>query len=188
MEEHIRNDILDVLRHAVRAIHREDIKGLKELSNMTIHNASIHQDHYSISVSVLIYTLAKLYERERYNQYKSWGLFCIDCVDKLQSAIRFLELKDYPHFDTILKEFLNDLKKTEKGLRKYVKDVLEKARISKASRLHEHGISIGRTAELLGISPYELMEYVGRTYIADVKENITIPEKDRITFARKLFS
>ncbi len=185
MEEHIRDDILEVLRQTIKAIHREDIKALKDLSNMTIHNASIHQDQYSISVSVLVYSLGKLYEREQYGQYKSWGFFCVGCVDKLQEAVRKLELKDYPGFDKVLKEFLKDLNKADKKV--YVKDIFQRAKINKASRLHEHGISLGRTAELLDISQFELMDYIGKTYIADVKEILTISEKDRLKTARSLF-
>ena len=187
MEEHIREDILDVLKNAVRAINREDIKGLKSLSDMMVHNASIHQDQYSITVSVMIYSLAKVYERERYAKFKSWVSLTSVTVERLQAIIRALELKDYPMFDKLLQEFLREMSKVEKGLRKYIIDVLEKARITKASRLHEHGLSIGRTAELLGISQYELMEYVGRTYIADMKENNAVSAKQRMKLARALF-
>ena len=66
--------------------------------------------------------------------------------------------------------------------------MLNKARINKASRLYEHGISIGRTAELLGVTRFELMDYVGKTYIADVKENMTIGARERLMIARRLFS
>jgi len=54
--------------------------------------------------------------------------------------------------------------------------------------LYEHGLSIGKTAELLGINKWELMEYAGRTGISDVQENITISMKDRIKFVRGLFT
>ena len=187
MEEHIRDDILNVLKNTVRALHREDIKGLKSLSDMTVHNASIHQDQYSISVSVLIYSLAKLYERERYEQFKSWVVLSGSTIDRLQSAIRFLEVRDYPAFDKVIQNFLAELNRVEKGLRKYIQDVLQKAKISKASRLHEHGLSLGRTAQLLGISQYELMEYVGKTYIADMNGSGAVSEKNRLKYARSLF-
>ncbi|MBI5391392.1 hypothetical protein HZB00_00145, partial [Candidatus Woesearchaeota archaeon] len=174
MDIHIKQDILDVLDHALAALQRDDMKALKELSNMTIHNASIHQDQYSIVVAVLIYTLSKLFERSKYEQYASWNVFSKDCLEKLRTAREALLHDEFAQFDSLLKEYMHALENTDKNIRKYIQDVLLNAKINKASRLYEHGISLGRTAELLSITQYELMDYVGKTYIADVKENITI--------------
>ena len=59
--------------------------------------------------------------------------------------------------------------------------------INKASRIYEHGISMQRTAELLGISEWELSEYAGRTGISDVNLSITMDIKTRIEKAMELF-
>ncbi len=183
----MRSDILDVFMHAEKAIMREDIRALKELSNMTIHNASIHQDNYSILTAVLVYTLAKVYERSNYEAFASWGVFCKDCSTWLAQAQHALEDHDDALFEKIIENVFTLMKKLDPKLRQSVQDVLVKARISKASRLYEHGISIGRTAELLGITEYELMEYVGKTYIADVKENVTLGARKRLQVAREIF-
>ncbi len=187
MEERVRRDILEVLIGAVRAARREDARALKSLSDRTIHNASIHQDQYSLSVSVLMYALAKLYGRERYVQFKLWVRFCDTCADLLGLAVKKLEDRDDAGFEEVLKNILRHLTRTEKKLREYVKDVFQKAKVSKASRLHEHGISLGRTADLLGVSEFELMEYVGKTYIADMPEGVTLSGRERLKIARKLF-
>ncbi len=187
MEEHVRFDILDVLSHAQAALEREDVRALKELSNMTIHNASIHQDSYSILTAVLVYTLAKVYERPKYEQYKGWSAFCKECTVWMQEALQALEEHDDALFEKILKNVFAMMKKLDPKLRVHVRDVVEKAKVSKAFRLHEHGISIGRTAELLGVTQYELMEYVGTTYIGDVKENMTLRARRRLQMARDIF-
>src|SRR3989344_7631602 len=184
MEEHIRGDILQVLKNAIKAINNEDVKSLKALSNMTIHNASIHQDEYSIGISVLIFTLAKLYERDVHERFGSFHFSTY--TKELENMIRALEEHRLKDFDNLLKKIIEDLKSSDKRIRKYILDVLQTAKISKASRLHEHGISIGRTAEFLGISKFELMEYVGTTYIADMKET-TSSAKARLKVARELF-
>lgn len=187
MEEHIKHDIKDVLKNALSAIRKEDIKALRALSDMTIHNASIHQDRYSTTVSILIYSLSKLYGRTRYEGYKKWGAFCIDCEKKLQDILDKLEDNDEAGFEKGLKEYISVLKKSGGKLKKHIQDVFHKASINKGSRIYEHGISVGRTAEMLGVSEYELMDYVGKTYIADVKENYTIAPKQRMQTARQLF-
>lgn len=187
MEEHIRHDIKDVLKGALTAMRQEDIKALKALSDMTIHNASIHQDVHSVSVSILIYSLAKLYERTRYEGYKNWNKLCIDCENKLQNALDKLEQKDDAGFEKDIKDYISTLKGSEGKLKNHIRDVFHKARITKGSRLYEHGISVGRAAQILGVSEYELLDYVGKTYIADVKENFTIAPKQRLQTARSLF-
>ncbi len=187
MDPHIKQDVLDVLHHAVSALRREDIKALIELSNMTVHNASIHQDQYSIVVAVLVYSLSKLFERTKYQQYPDWHIFCQDCVTRLSEAEESLLHDDYGKFDQLIHTFLESIKQSDPKLQQYMQDVFLKAKISKASRIYEHGISLGRTAELLGVSQYDLMSYVGKTYVADVQENKTLSVKKRLALARGIF-
>ncbi len=187
MEDHIRYDILDVLSHAAKALAREDSKALKDLSNMTIHNASIHQDPYSTLTAVLIYAFAKLYERSKYEQYTGWKGLCKECDTWIGEAQKALEENDDKQFENTLKNAFTMLRKVDPKLRKHLQDVINRAKINKASRIHEHGISLGRTAELLGITQYELMDYVGSTYIADVKGLHTLRVKKRLQIAREIF-
>ena len=99
-----------------------------------------------------------------------------------------LKLKNYSSFDRSIKRFFLIINKIEGKLKLYVQDVINNAKISKGSRLYEHGISLARTAELFGVSAYELMSYVGKTGIADVytpKKNMLVK---RLTMARGLFN
>ena len=65
--------------------------------------------------------------------------------------------------------------------------MFRRARINKASRIYEHGISLAQTAELLGITQWELMKYLGQTKIAD-KFDDEIKVIDRLEHARKMFN
>ncbi len=188
MEQQVKDNVLRVLNKVITAIKINDIKTLKELSNETVHDASIFQDRHSISVAVLIYSLSKIYEREtHYAQFKGWNFFCVDCAKGLEEAINKLKMNDEDGFDEALGRYIKLLGKMDDKLRQYIKDVFDSAKINKASRLYEHGLSIGRTAELFGVSRFELMSYVGSTYIADVEHNITLSAKDRLKIARSLF-
>lgn len=188
MEEQVKQNVIRVLGKIIEAIRDEDIKRLKDLSNETIHDATVYQDEYSVTIAVLIYALSKIYEREiHYGKFKGWKIFCFDCFRGLEVAKDKLVAGDIAGFDSVLKKYVSTMGKLDIKLRNYVQDVLRKAKINKASRLHEHGLSIGRTAELLGITSFELMDYVGKTYIADVKENITISAIERLKFSRGLF-
>lgn len=187
MDERIRQNSLQVLESVLHAIRRGDIKSLKELSNMTIHTASVMQDQISISLAVIIYSLAKVFERTRYSQYKGWSSFCNDCVKDLERAYEELEHGEDAAFEESLKKYIGLISELDFKLKEYIHDVLLKAKITKGSRLYEHGISLERTAFLLGITQYELMDYIGKTHIADVRMKVLIHPKERMKIARGLF-
>ncbi len=188
MEEEQRINITRIIGEAIKAVKNDDVKSLKNLSNETIHDASTVQDQHSIAVAVLIYTLSKIYEREsHYEKFKGWRIFCLECQKVLETAKQKLESNDVEGFDLAIKKYMKHLKNVEKKLRNYIQDVLRKAKINKASRLYEHGVSLGRTADMLDITRFELMDYVGKTYIADVKESVTLNAEKRLEMARKLF-
>ena len=187
MDPREKKDILNVLTKTIEAINKDDTTSLKDLSNQVIHDASIYQEHHTISVAVLVYGLSKVYERTDYKSQKSWKPFSNNCLSDLIILRDKLNISDEQGFDFTLREFIKKLDRLDNKLRLRIKEVMNKAKIHKASRLHEHGISIGRTAELLGITSFELMDYVGKTGIADVKEAITLSAKDRLEIARGLF-
>ena len=60
--------------------------------------------------------------------------------------------------------------------------------IKKASRIYEHGISMQKTAKLLGISIWELAEYSGQTGISNVNLSITLDVKERIKNAMEFLT
>ena len=71
MNEQIKKDILVVLRDSTRALKKENLDILREQSDKVIHDSSIYQDKYTISVSVVVYTLVKILEKARiYNPMK----------------------------------------------------------------------------------------------------------------------
>ena len=73
-------------------------------------------------------------------------------------------------------------------LRKYIGEVFRKASINKASRIYEHGISMEKTAKLLGVTLFELAEYAGQGKYADVPETKTTDVNSRIKIAMEMFS
>ena len=67
MNDNVKRDILRTLNRTVEILKEKDVTDLtelKELSNTTVHNASIYQDEDSVSVAVLIYSLSKIFERK----------------------------------------------------------------------------------------------------------------------------
>ncbi len=183
----VKKDILSILKESLKVIKKEDVKELKDLSNHTLHNASIFQDPYSISIAVLIYGLSKIFERSKYKDYEDWDLFYNTCISDLQMAKLALTNDKYKEYESYISNLLKVMKKLDSKLGSYIEEVFNKAKINKGSRLYEHGLSIGRTAEILGISEWDLMEYIGKTGIADIKLSLSKNIKERLRLARSLF-
>lgn len=176
----IKEDILDVLTKVIEALKKEDYSALSELSNHTIHDASIFQEDDPLTLAVLIYALSKCIQRciERRQA-------CPVVVPSLQKAHDALEQDDDNAYRAVVKNLLKDIGEMDAQLKLYIQEVIEKAKIKKASKLHEHGISIARTAELLGLSQWELQNYIGKTVTDIPHDGLKVGE--RLRRARELF-
>ncbi len=176
----IKEDILDVLKKVIEALKTEDYAALSELSNHTIHDASIFQEDDPLTIAVLIYALSKCIQRciERRQA-------CPAVVPSLQKAHDALEQDDDNAYRAVVKNILKDIGAMDAQLKLYIQEVIEKAKIKKASKLYEHGISIARTAELLGLSQWELQNYIGKTVTDIPHDGLKVGE--RLRRARELF-
>ena len=108
-------------------------------------------------------------------------------MTNLEGAITNLGKDNIEGFQDNINNILNIIDKLESHLKNYIQEVIEKAKIHRASRIHEHGISVERTAKLLGISSWELMDYIGKTGISDVELSQTKTAKERLKLVREIF-
>lgn len=180
--------LIVVLKEARHALKERDVAKLKKLSNQTIHSASIDQDDISIAVAVIIYSLSKIIERPNYQEYPEWNAFVEKSMECMQNAISSLQKEDKESLRSCVKEVEVQVDKLTGRLKEHIQQVFEKAKINKASRIYEHGISMEKTADLLGISIFELADYVGKTGISDVNLSKTLPIKERLSYMEELFS
>ena len=184
MHDIIKRDIIAVLSDLIEILkvkEESDMVQMKELSNHVIHNASVFQDEDSVSIAILIYSLSKIIERKQremdYNKVLSM----------LNSCILNLKNNDDNGFRKSIKNMFNFIRTMDQKLRLYIHEVINQAQIKKGCKLCEHGISIARASEVLGISQWELMHYMGKTTIID-KFSEPIDVSKRLKIARSLFT
>jgi hypothetical protein len=180
-------NVLRILRETRVALEKNDSSLIKNLSNQTINTSSLTQDSDNIAVAVIVYSLSKIIERQDYRQLSGWKKFYSNILLYLDKSIGDVEKKDYTRFREDFKMIRGSIDNLSGKLKRYIKEVLRNAEINKASRIYEHGISMEQTAKLLGITLYELADYVGRTGIPDAPENKTMNTKDRIKLAMEMF-
>ena len=180
MKPIIKEDILKVLNLAEAALAKQDYLELSRISNHTIHDASIFQEDDPLTLAVLMYALSKVIQRcvERNHA-------CPIVLPQLRSARDALNVDDENGYRSAIKNLLHDIGAYDSQMKLYIQEVVQKARIKKGTKLHEHGISMARTAELLGLSQWELQTYIGQTITEAPPQGL--PVSERIKRARELF-
>ena len=158
MLPNIRDDILSVLDRAIDALSTQDFMSLSELSNHTIHDASIYQEDDPLTLAVLMYALSKVIQRS-----VEQGQTPPSPLAPLKRARDALAEDDENSYRAAIKQLLRTIVSQDSQLKLFIQDVIQKAKIKKATKMHEHGISVARTAELLGVSQWELQDYIGQT-------------------------
>ncbi len=184
MNDEVKKDILDILNRVIEILkikEEGDVLEIKKLSDHTIHISSIFQDSDAISMAVVIYACYKIIERHGKEESSVYAVI----LNHLKNAEEYLKNNDIENYRKTISNLFEEISKIDKALKEYIVNVIDKAKIKKGSKIHEHGISVARTAEILGISQWELMSYIGKTEIAS--EEKPTGTKERLNYARKLF-
>jgi len=181
------DNVLRILRETFQAIKENNSSKILQLSDQTINTASYAQDPDNIAVAVIVYGLGKIFGRERYKQLPSWDKFYKTLILSLEKSIKDVESNDEIAFRKDFENIRESISKLSGKLKDYIQKVFDKAKISKASRIYEHGISLEQTAKLLGITMYDLALYAGQTGISNTKESITMTAKQRIKLVEEMF-
>ena len=183
MHETIKKDIISVLSKLIKILsvkEEKDVIEIREISNNTIHDASVFQDEDSVSIAILTYSLSKIIER------KQGELNYKNIVALLKGAVDCLKKNNIDSYRATIKKMFNLISTIDTKLKLYIEEVINQAQIKKGGKLYAHGISIARASEILGVSEWELMNYKGKTRIVDrFEEEPRV--KNRLFFARGLF-
>jgi len=182
------DNVLRILEQTLYAVKNDNAAPLKDLSDQTLHVASTTGDPDNIAVAVIVYSIGKILGRPDYRSLKGWDSFSRVIQSSLKCSINDLQQGNEDKFRKDFDFIRKAINKISGKLKVYVKDVFKKAEITKASRIHEHGISAEKTAKMLGISLFDLQEYTGKTGISEVPLNQTINVKTRIKMLEELFT
>ena len=186
MEKEVKKDIIDILK-AVVAILKEkeekDIIELKEVSNHTLHDASIYQDIDSVEIAVLVYSVYKLLDRRVEISSSDYKKILDGFVQMLDGISR----NNFKRYNLHMQKVFRVIEKIDKQVKMYFEEVIDKARITKGSKIFEHGLSAKRAADIMGVTEWELLKHIGRTQIFDKYKPGGIGIKPRLSTARRLF-
>lgn len=179
--------IIEVLTRARYALEQEDTKQLRELSDKTIHSASVYQHTDYILVATIIYTLSKIIERKDKINIKNWNQFIKEISNLLSLATISIQKGKHSQFIKFLSKTKYYIENSSNDIKPFIEELLRKASINKASKVYEHGISLAKTTKLLGVTPWELSEYIGEKENPQIKLNKTVDAKTRVQITMDFF-
>ena len=182
-----RDNVLRILKKTKEAMGKGDSVTIKSLSNQTINTSSLTQDPDNIALAVIVYSLGKILERQQYQEFKGWKEFYNVVIDSINHSIKDMEAGKDNRIGDDLENITREIGRLSGRLKDYIQDVFWKARINKASRIYYHGISMEKTAKLLGITLYELASYAGQARMDDVPLENTMDVRRRIKIAEEFF-
>jgi hypothetical protein len=182
-----KENVLRILQETKAAVRDNNSLKLNELSNQTNHTASITQDPDNIAVAVAVYSLSKIVERKEYRTFSGWKDFYKAINLAVDNSITAIKNNDDKKLTDSLMLIQKSISKLSGKLKEYIQDVFRKAQINKASKIYEHGISMEKTASLLGITMFELASYAGQRPDGNISLSNTIDIKSRIKTAEDMF-
>jgi len=183
-----KENILKILEGTKAAIQKGDAATIKNLSNQTTNTAALTHDPDNIAIAVIIYSISKLLEREGYKKLLGWNEFYNAIFKSIDNTITSIKSNDETKIKLSLDALRNSLIKVSGSLKKHIQDVLRKASINKASKIYEHGMSMEKTAKLLGITLFELASYAGqKEQVVETPVIKGVDVKSRINLAMEMF-
>jgi predicted transcriptional regulator len=189
INERVRNDALFILKQILKYIDTKNFVEILRLSDYTIHSASVFQDKISNMLAISTYSLGYMLQNEKVRRKSGEEFFkFVDTIREMISvAINQLEKNDIVGFDIKMKQILREIARMDFRFGEHIEFVIKKAKLEKATKIIEHGISTGRVADILGLNEWELMEYLGERRFHDNVLTITKSVEERMNTAKKLF-
>jgi hypothetical protein len=182
MNRGIRNELLHYLQQTISTLEireEKDFEELKNLSEQGIELIAVNKDLDLISITVLIYSLYKIIKDISAEDYQ-------DLLAELKFAQQHLEQNSLGKYNQNIKTLFEIVRRSNAKIKVHLDDVMQAARIKNSAFLLQKGLSIGQAAGLMGLSNWELQQYVGRTtFLTQHRESL--PIRKRLLTAFNIF-
>ena len=188
MNEQLRKHLVEMLTKTIQVLEKredKDVFQLKELSEQTIKDASTHQDIDAVQIAIIIYSLYKVIKDFPEDDYQRLYKHLIKAKTNLQR-------KEFQRYNQNIKSIFSTIGTCNAKIckadrsKQYAQEVFHAARIKKGVSLFKYGLSIGRAAQIMGLSRWDLMNFIGKTKI--LEEFPEVSSKKRLSYALKIFS
>ena len=169
------------------ALRNHDVRAMRKINSRCIGETALRFQQPTYNYALITYVLAKVLSKPRYFQHGR-GKEILSSVDKLLRAGEAAAKEaDYATLLSTQGKILSSMEKMDDEDRRFVKGILQKARLKIASTLYAQGISLGNASDITGADKREVLLYAGQTMMFDrLKEKKSI--EGRMKELREIFS
>ncbi len=182
MKEAIKKEIILVLAQTINVLSKGDIdeaEELKKISDQAVEHVALHKDLDLISVTVLVYSVYKVIQSMRAEDFQ-------ELLQQLTAAKTALQNLNFGVYNRSIRRCYEIVKSSNAEVKLHLQDIMQAARIKKGTALLERGLSIGQAAGLMGLSNWDLQQYAGKTTALE-PDRQAVPAVKRLQLAYKLF-
>jgi len=169
------------------ALRNHDVRAMRKINSRCVGETTLRFQQPTYNYALITYVLAKILSKPRYFR-QGKGKELVSAVDKLlRDGEAAAKEADYATLLSTQGKMLSSMEKLDDEDRRFVKGILQKAKLKIASTLYAQGISLGNASEIAGADKRELLLYAGQTMMFDrLKEKKSIEE--RMKELREIFS
>lgn len=172
-------DINSLIGDSIKALDAKDPMQFRKISADALTEAAVEGHREVILVALVDYALSKILSKIRYQELGD--KFFNDIRSNFESAKGAKKEEIIAH----LEEIENLVVKMDSEQGNYSDNVIEKAKIKKASALYEKGMSLRQASQMTGADPVRVLDYIGGSKIHELEGFGTNAE--RLRLAREVF-
>jgi len=158
---------------------------LRPLIGEIAEEAFLNNDQALLDVGLLAYSFSKFLEKPYIIESPEWKQFANEMLSDLKQAEEYFKKNKVEAGTALLDSVVQHTESLSASLGRFIRSVVEKARIKAATQVYAHGASLGKAAEFAGANKKDLAGYIGATKLSE--KYSTIPVKERFEKAKKLF-
>jgi uncharacterized protein YaaW (UPF0174 family) len=160
------------------AFRNNDFRKLKKLYDELLNEIMLNPDELLIRFCIYLYTLSKITTKLRYQ--KEQAIKKLEIISEL-----LLEVEKNGLSKNVLDRMEDAIKNIEIEDKRFVIDMIMKARVKTAAILYAKGLSLSKASSLTGIIKEEILSYAGKTMMFErVKEEVDV--KKRLETAKEI--
>ena len=149
------------------ALRNHDVRAMRKINNRCVEETALRFQQPTYNYALITYVLAKILSKPRYFR-QGRGKELVSAVDRLLRTCEGLaKTAEYDALVVAQGKILSSMEKLDEEDRRFVKGILQKAKLKIASTLYAQGISLGNASEIAGADKRELLLYAGQTMMFD---------------------
>ena len=144
------------------ALRNHDVRAMRKINDRCVEETALRFQQPTYNYALITYVLAKILSKPRYFR-QGRGKELISTVDKLLRTCEGLaKTAEYASLVACQGKILTSMEKLDEEDRRFVKGILQKAKLKIASTLYAQGISLGNSSEIAGADKREFCFTPGR--------------------------